>query len=85
LDAWLAAQPSLSSPERIDLAALGVAPDDRITLGRFAAIIGRARNTVGQHRDRQGFPEPGEDGTYRAGDLVRYWNARTGHRGEAVR
>ncbi len=83
LDAWLAAQSELSPPERFDLAALGLRPGDQITLGRFATLIGRARNTVTQHRDRPGFPQPREDGTYRAGDLLNYWNSRTGHRGRA--
>jgi len=83
LDAWLAAQSDLAPPERFDLAALGVKPGDRITLGHFAKLIGKARATVTQHRDRPGFPQPGDDGTYRAGDLFTYWNSRIGYRGQA--
>lgn len=82
LDAWLAAQPELGPPERIELSALGTGADERITLGRFASLIGKARKTVTQHRDRPGFPDAGADGTYRLGDLLAYWNARTGRRGK---
>jgi hypothetical protein len=57
------------------------AANTRITLGRFAALIGKDRKTVTQHRDRPGFPEPGPDGSYRLGDLILYWNNRTGRRG----
>jgi hypothetical protein len=83
LDTWLAGQADLEAPERFDLVALGLAADDRITLGRFAALAGRARNTVIQHLERPGFPQAGADGTYRVGDLSDYWNSRTGHRGQA--
>jgi hypothetical protein len=54
--------------------------DERITLSRFAGLIGKSRKTVTQHRGRAGFPAVGEDGLYRAGDLLTYWNARAGHR-----
>ncbi|HXL95677.1 MAG TPA: hypothetical protein VN969_42700 [Streptosporangiaceae bacterium] len=83
IDEWLAGQADLESPERFDLASLGLVPDDRITLGRFAALIGLARATVTQHRDRPGFPSAGADGAYPAGDLLDYWNSRTGHRSQA--
>src|SRR5271154_2709016 len=83
LDAWLGGQVDLEPPERFDLAAFGLAPDDRITLGRFATIIGKARNTVAQHLERPSFPQAGADGIYRASDLFDYWNSRTGHRGQA--
>jgi len=83
LDGWIAAQPDLDPPERIELSMLEIGADDRITLGRFADIIGKARKTVSQHRDREGFPVPGAGGRYRAGDLLAYWNARTGRRGKA--
>ena len=76
-------QADLEPPERFDLASLGLAPEERITLGRFAALIGLARATVTQHRGRSGFPSPGGDGTYCAGDLLDYWNSRAGHRGQA--
>lgn len=82
LDGWRSAQPDLDPPERIALSVLGVGAGERITLGRFAGLIGKDRKTVTQHRDRPGFPEPGEGGTYRAGDLLEYWNARTGRRGK---
>lgn len=36
LDAWLASQPDLAPPQRIDPASLRIYPDERITLGRFA-------------------------------------------------
>jgi hypothetical protein len=85
LDGWLAAQPDLVPPERIEASALGISPDERLSLGRFADLIGKARKTVTQHRDRPGFPEPGPDGRYRAGDLLAYWNARTGRRGPGRR
>ena len=62
-----------------------VHPDERITLGKFAGLIGKARGTVNQHRDRPGFPPPGEDGLYRAGDLLEYWNTRHGRRGKALK
>jgi hypothetical protein len=81
LDEWLVGQADLEPPERFDLAALGLAPDDRITLGRFATLIGLARASVTQHRDRVCFPRGNSDGTYRAGDLLDYWNSRSGHRG----
>lgn len=81
LDAWLAAQPDLAAPEQIDPRAVRIDPDERITLGRFAALIGKDRKTVTQHRVRRGFPEASADGTYRAGDLLDYWNSRPGHRG----
>jgi hypothetical protein len=60
-------------------------PDERITLGKFAGLIGKARGTVNQHRDRPGFPPPGEDGLYRAVDLLEYWNTRLGRRGKALK
>jgi hypothetical protein len=80
LNTWLAAQTDLQPPDRIDSSTLPAA-GTRITLGRFAALIGKDRKTVTQHRDRPGFPEPAPDGTYRLGDLVGYWNNRTGRRG----
>jgi hypothetical protein len=81
LNAWRTAHPELDPPERIELSALGVGADERVTLSRFAKLIGKARKTVTQHRDRPGFPDAGTGGTYRAGDLAAYWNARTGRRG----
>jgi hypothetical protein len=85
LDGWFAAQPDLAPPERIDSSATRIDPDERITLGRFAGLIGKARGTVTQHRGRQGFPEPGPDGLYPAEELLGYWNARPGKRGKARR
>ena len=81
LNAWLAAQPDLAAPDRIDPGALRISAAERITLGRFAALIGKDRKTVTQHRDRPGFPQADADGTYRAGDLIGYWNLRSGRRG----
>jgi hypothetical protein len=81
LDEWLARQADLRAPARFDLAKLGLQPDDRITLGRFATLIGKARGTVSQHRGRAGFPEPAADGTYGTSELLHYWNTRSGHRG----
>jgi hypothetical protein len=83
LDAWLASRPDLAPPERIDPSAAGIGPDERITLGKFAGLIGKARGTVNQHRDRPGFPPSGEDRLYKAGELLEYWNARPGRRGKA--
>lgn len=83
LDTWLAAHPDLGSPERIDPAASGIDLDERITLGRFAALVGKARKTVTQHRGRPGFPAADEEGLYRVGDLFEYWNSRTGRRGQS--
>jgi hypothetical protein len=83
LDTWLAAQPDLQPPERIDPTTLRAAPDERVTLGGFAAVIGKDRKTVTQHRDRPGFPAPGPDRKYSLADLLRYWNTRTGRRGPA--
>ena len=80
LDAWLAAQAHLAPPERIDLTALRADPDDRVTLSRFAAMIGKDRKTVTQHRSRPGFPDGDPDGRYRVGDLLQYWNERPGRR-----
>jgi hypothetical protein len=80
LDSWMAAQPGLAPPERIDPAALRIDPDERVTLGRFAALIGKDRKTVTQHRDRPEFPEPDPGGRYRVADLLGYWNSRTGRR-----
>jgi hypothetical protein len=85
LDAWLVRQPDLEAPERFDLGALGLEPGDRITLGRFAALIGKARNTVAQHRERPSFPSADVDGTYRVGDLFNYWNTRSGYRSQSSR
>jgi hypothetical protein len=85
LDAWLAGRPELAPPQRIDPSAAGIDPDARVTLGRFAGLIGKARGTVNQHRDRPGFPQPGADGLYRAGNLLTYWNTRTGRRGKGSR
>jgi hypothetical protein len=82
---WLAAQPNLRPPEQIDPSVLRAGPDERITLGRFAALIGRARNTVAQYRGQPGFPQPDAEGRYRAGDLLSYWNSRPGRRGQARR
>jgi len=76
-------RPELAPPGRIDPSAARIDPDERITLGRFAGLIGKARGTVNQHRDRPGFPAPGENGLYRAGDLLDYWNTRPGRRGKA--
>ena len=50
LDAWLAGQPELAPPQRIDPSAAGIDPGERVTLGRFAGLIGKARGTVTQHR-----------------------------------
>lgn len=85
LDAWLAAQPDLAAPERIDPGAIRIDPHERITLGRFAGLIGKDRKTVTQHRNRPGFPQGDADGTYRAGDLLDYWNSRPGRRGSPRR
>jgi len=83
LDAWLANQQDLTPPERIDPSAVRIDSDERITLGRFAGLIGKARGTVTQHRDRPDFPDSGTDGLYRAGDLLNYWNTRPGRRSKA--
>jgi hypothetical protein len=80
LEDWFAAQPDLLPPGRIDPSNLPVDADERITLGRFASHIGKARGTVTQHRGRPGFPEADANGRYRAGDLLDYWNTRTGRR-----
>jgi hypothetical protein len=85
LDAWLAAQSDLAPPERIDPDAFGVAAEERITLNRFATLIGKAAKTITQHRGRPGFPDTGTDGRYRAGDLLEYWNSRTGRRSKSPR
>jgi hypothetical protein len=85
LDGWFAAQPDLAPPERIDSSTAKIDPGERITLGRFAGLIGKARGTVTQHRSRPGFPEPGPDGLYLAEELLGYWNARPGRRGKAHR
>jgi hypothetical protein len=85
LDAWLASRPDLAPPERIDPSAAVIDPGERITLGRFAGLIGKARGTVNQHRDRPGFPQPAADGLYRAGDLLDYWNTRPGRKGKATK
>ena len=82
LDAWLASRPDLAPPQRIDPSAARIDPDERITLGKFAGLIGKARGTVNQHRVRPGFPPPGQDGLYRAADLLEYWNTRPGRRGK---
>jgi hypothetical protein len=47
---------------------------------RFAALIGKDRKTVTQHRQRPGFPDPGPDGKYDPDDLLEYWNTRPGRR-----
>jgi hypothetical protein len=83
LDEWLAGQVDLEPPERFDLASLGLAADERITLGRFAGLVGLARATVTQHRGRSGFPPADGGGTYSAGELLDYWNSRAGHRSKA--
>jgi hypothetical protein len=46
LEARFSAQPDLAQPQRIDPAALRADPADWITLGRFAALIGKPRGTV---------------------------------------
>jgi hypothetical protein len=79
---WFASQPDLAPPERIDPSAARINAEERVTLGKFAGLIGKARGTVNQHRDRPGFPQPGPDGLYRAGDLLAYWNTRPGRRGK---
>jgi hypothetical protein len=83
LDAWLAAQDDLQPPVRVDASTFPVDLDERITLWRFAEIIGKNSKTVNQHRTRPGFPEAGPDGKYRAGDLLDYWNNRPGRRTQA--
>jgi hypothetical protein len=80
LEAWFSAQPDLAPPQRIDPATFRADPEDRITLGRFAALIGKSRGTVTQHCGRPGFPQAGADGRYRAADLLAYWNTRPGRR-----
>lgn len=80
LEAWFSAQPDLAPPHRIDPAVFRADPEDRITLGRFAALIGKSRGTVTQHRGRPGFPSVGADGLYRVTDLLTYWNTRPGRR-----
>jgi hypothetical protein len=83
LERWLSGQSGLNLAPRIEPSVLRIDPDDRITLGRFAALIGKARNTVAQYRDQPGFPAADAEGTYRSGDLVDYWNSRPGRRGPA--
>jgi hypothetical protein len=83
LGTWLAAQPDLEPPGRIDPAALRAVSADQATLGRFAAVNGRDHKTVTQHRDRPGFPGAGPDVKYSLADLLRYWNTRTVRRGAA--
>jgi hypothetical protein len=78
LDAWLSARPELAPPKRVESLPVGL--DERITLGRFASLIGKANKTVTQHRRREGFPDSDEHAKYRAGDLLEYWNKRLGRR-----
>jgi hypothetical protein len=78
LDEWLENRSELAPPDRVE--DFLVDPDERITLGRFASLIGKANKTVTQHRERPGFPESDDDGLYRAGDLLEYWNQRPGRR-----
>ena len=85
LDRWLAAQSDLAPKEPFDPATLRIDPDERITLARFAAILGIARNTVAQYRDQVGFPKPDADGTYHALELLGFWNSRPGRRGKTRR
>jgi hypothetical protein len=72
-------------PQRIDPSAARIDPDERITLGNPGGLISKARGTVNQHRDHPGFPPSGEDGLYRASDLLEYWNSRLGRRGKALK
>jgi len=80
---WLSGQSDLNPAPRVEPPVLRIDSDDRITLGRFASLIGKARNTVAQYRDQPGFPSADEEGSYRAGDLLDYWNSRPGRRGPA--
>jgi hypothetical protein len=52
--------------------------DQRITPGRFTALIGKTRKTVTQRRGRPGFPSAGADGKYLARELMGCWNVCTG-------
>jgi hypothetical protein len=63
--------------------------DAQVTLSYFAdhsAWEGGGkpnRKTITQHRDRPGFPRGGPGGKYRVGDLLTYFNGRSGGRGPA--
>lgn len=82
LDTWLAAQPDLQPPERINPATLRTVSDERVTLGRFAAVIGKDRKTVTQHRARPA-SQPGRGQEVLPGRPGAHWNTRARRRGPA--
>jgi len=60
-------------------------PDEKMTLGKIATVLGVARKTVTQYKDDDPeFPSPTAGSQYRIGDVVDYLNNRPGKRGPAA-
>ena len=87
LDAFRATQPDLWGRRTTPLLVTGHDEDERMTLGYFAGnVAGVHPETVTQYRAQDGFPAAGDDGKYRLGDLVEFWNhGRPGKRGPAAK
>lgn len=77
LAAWQQTRSAAHGPE-LALTALG--PDELVTLGAFARLVGRSRKTVTQYRDRDGagFPPAAGDRQWHLGTLAAWWNSRPG-------
>jgi hypothetical protein len=95
LDQFRAANPDLWG-RGWDSALLEItdrSPDERISLGNFAKHVADThRTTVTHYRGQDRFPQSGDDGLYRLGDLVHYWNhgrpskqGPSGQNGEAAK
>lgn len=80
----LAAWHSRRDGSEFDILLTRLGDEERVTLSRFARLVGRDNKTVYQYRGWRGFPQPGDDGKYRLGDLAGpcgYWYRRTGKTG----
>jgi hypothetical protein len=87
LDAFRASQHDLWGRRTTQLLVTSRNMDERMTLGYFADNVAEVhRKTITQYRGQSGFPAAGDDGKYRLGDLVDWWNhGRPGKRGPAAK
>ena len=76
LVAFRAGEPDLWGQPAQALSMPGHGVDERMTLGFFADHVTprRDRRTITQYREAPGFPQADDDGRYRLGDLLEFFN-----------